>query len=469
MNLILIVSDTLRRDHLGCYGSPTVQTPNLDRLASESVVIDRAYSCSFPTLPCRAEMFTGRFVFPYLTWGPLPQDQVVLADVLAADNYTSAIVTDNPHMFSPGYWYTRGFHSSIRVRGQYHDNFASRDQEIRWPCAPEKMGSDPDGKLKQYLRNASVRQTEEDWCAPQVVREAVHWLEQNRHRGRFFLHVDIFDPHEPWDPPRRFADLYDSGSNAGDIVRPNFGSTDKYTPEELKRIRALYAGEVTHMDECVGRLLNAMDALGLREDTVVVFLSDHGILLGERGLIGKSDGKRESLRGWPLYREISRVPMMFRVPGLKPGRRDCFAHPGDVGPTLLELSGIKIPETMRTASLAKVLRGEQERVRDVAVSSWSLRDWSVYRPSVIRTDEWSLVFWRSGVRPELYHLPSDPGETRDVFPENSGEARRLHARYVQFLRDNETPAKNLWPRRWLVTWGNPAARQGVPQVEGARS
>jgi arylsulfatase A-like enzyme len=464
MNLVVIVSDTLRRDHLGCYGNTWIRTPNLDRLARESLVLDRAYSCSFPTLPCRAEMFTGKFVFPYLNWGPLPQGEVVLSQVLADARYTCTIATDNPHMFRRGYWYTRGFHSCLRVRGQYHDDFQPSTREFQWPCPPEKLGKDDDGRLKQYLRSAAARESEEDWPAPQVAGAAVRWLEENHRRGPFFLHVDMFDPHEPFDPPREYADLYDPDGGGHDIIRPDFGSAAKYSAAELRRIRALYAGEVTQMDRCVGRIVEAIDALGHRDDTVVAFLSDHGILLGERGLLGKSDGKKESLRGWPLYPEISHVPMMYRVPGLRPGRRQAFAHPGDVGPTLLDFAGVKIPDTMRASSLAGVLWGEEERVRDVAVSSWSLRDWTPYRPSVIRTDEWSLVFWRAGIRPELYHLPSDPGETRDVFAENVGEARALHARYVQFLRENETPPKNFWPRRWLVTWGKPQSLLAAPQV-----
>ena len=209
MNVVVIMCDTLRRDHLGFYGAKSMHTPALDRLAEESVVFDRAYCSSFPTLPCRAELFTGRFVFPYLNWGPLPAREPVLSEVFAEAGYTSTMVTDNLPLCRPGYGYDRGFHSRIRIRGQWYDKFQPDTREFTWPCPPEKLQDSGNGRIHQYLRNVSIRRSEEDCFAPQVVREAVHWLEQNHDRGPFFLYVDIFDPHEPWDPPAHYVDLYD--------------------------------------------------------------------------------------------------------------------------------------------------------------------------------------------------------------------------------------------------------------------
>src|SRR5438270_844814 len=180
MNIILIVSDTLRRDHLGCYGSKSVLTPNLDRLAEEAVVFDQFYSGSFPTLPCRAELFTGRFVWPYLDWGPLPAREITLAEILADAGYTCALVMDNRH------------HA----------------------------------------------------------------------RAPFFMHLDVFDPHEPWDPPRHYVDLYDPGYDGPGIINPITGDANRYSAAELRHIRALYAGEVTMVDRWLGWLLEAVDSLG---------------------------------------------------------------------------------------------------------------------------------------------------------------------------------------------------------------
>jgi arylsulfatase A-like enzyme len=139
-NLIVVVADTFRRDHLGVYSkdeggrrkaegeAPKAnlhpssfilhpsRTPNLDRLAAESVVFDQAYACSFPTLPCRAELFTGKFVFPFLRWGPLPAGETTLAQRLGGARYHTAVIGDNLPFFRPGYGYDRGFQTRIHQK-----------------------------------------------------------------------------------------------------------------------------------------------------------------------------------------------------------------------------------------------------------------------------------------------------------------------------------------------------------------
>jgi arylsulfatase A-like enzyme len=203
-----------------------------------------------------------------------------------------------------------------------------------------------------------------------------------------------------------------------------------------------------------------MERLGLADETLLLFMSDHGILLGERGLVGKKGRIRRDIRGWPAYPEIARIPMMIRAPGIAPRRSDALVHPGDLAPTALDLLRVTRPSSMKTASLAPLLRGEVDRVRETAVSSWSLQGWSAGRPSVIRTEEWSLAYWRAGLASELYHRATDPGETRNVIREYPREARELHSRYLEFLRRNDTPAKHYYPRRWLVG----GAGAGEPDV-----
>ncbi len=450
MNLILIVSDTLRRDHLGCYGKLGAHTPALDRFARDAVVFDEAYSGSFPTLPCRAEIFTGKFVFTYLNWGPLPRSEVLLSETLAAAGYTCAMVTDNLPLCRSGYDYARGFHSLLRVRGQLYDNYAPLEGPVAWPCDPAKLGHGPDNRILQYLRNVAGREREEDYFAPRVIQEAIHWLEQNHRRSRFYLHVDIFDPHEPWDPPAEYVALHDTVGDGDDVIRPNMGPADAYSDADIRRMRALYAGEVTMVDRWLGRLFDTLDALGRREDTVVAFLSDHGLFLGERGRLGKLGKSEHNVKGWAPYWELSQIPLLIRAPGIAPARTRAFAHPGDVSPTLLQLAGVPIPPTMRTGSLVPVLRGEQDRIRDIAVSSWSLRGWSVHRPSVARTDEWSLVYWRGGVPPELYHRPTDPHEEHNVYSTHRTEARDVHRRYLSFIRAHGAGLGHSLPRSFGV-------------------
>ena len=455
MNLICIISDTMRRDHLGCYGAKSMQTPNLDRLAAQSVVFDRAYCGSFPTLPCRAEMFTGKFIFPYLQWSALPPKEVTVAEILNDHGYHCAMVTDNLHLCRERYDYARGFHTRIRVRGQWYDNYQPADAPFTWPCSQDKLAHCDNGRMQQYLRNTEIRRGEEDFFAPRVVREAIHWLERNHDRSPFYLYVDLFDPHEPWDPPQRYLDLYSTpGDQVERIIDPVPGPADRYSEKNIRDINALYSGELTLVDTWLGRLLDAVEALGRQDDTAVLFLSDHGMFLGERGLLGKMGGRGQGLVGWPTFWELAHVPYMIRLPGVAPARSRAFVHPGDVAPTLLSLAGLPIPAQMTAADLTPVVRGEVDSVRDMAISSWSLRDWSVHRPSVLRTDEWTFVYWRVGVKPQLFHLPSDPGEEHDVFTENVSVARELHRRYVAFLRDNGVTSQNYWPRSKMWVFGS---------------
>lgn len=460
MNVVLVVIDTLRRDHLGCYGSKTVLTPNLDRLAEESVVFDGCYAGSFPTLPCRAELLTGRFVWPYLDWGPLPTTETTLAEVLGPAGYHCALFTDNLHLARPGYGYDRGYHTRVHVRGQWYDLFVAAPTGEQGRGGEGKPGSgdgeklgQPD-RLAQYRRNVAERRGEEDYFPAQVIGQAARWLEEQGRQTPFFLHLDVFDPHEPWDPPARYRELYDSDYQGPPLILPVMGPAARYSREEIRHLRALYAGEVTLVDAWLGRLLDTLDRLGLREETALFVLSDHGVLLGERGLIGKM-GKTLSagVKGWPLWPELSHIPLLARIPGVRPGRAPGFCHPGDVMPTALELAAVPRPERVRARSLVPQLVDPSVQAREVAISSWSLRDGSRCRPSVLRTREWAFHFWRTGIRPELYHRPSDPGEEVDVLARHPAVARTLHARYVRFLHEHQAPARNYWPRRFLFNGG----------------
>jgi arylsulfatase A-like enzyme len=470
MNVILILCDTLRQDHAGGYGVGRAQMPCLDRLASQSIVFDRALSASYPTLPCRAELFTGRFIYPYLTWGPLPRGEVILSQLLGEAGYDTALVTDNPQLLQRHYQYDRGFATRIRIRGQIKDDYVTEPVPVTLPCAPEKT-SNKDRAL-QYLRNTSRRRSEQDYCVAQTMEAAARWLESNARRGPFFLMVDSFDPHEPWDPPQSYVDRYDPGYEGEKIFFPRYISADFYTEPELRHMRALYAAEVSMVDYWLGHLLARVDEMALWENTAVIFLSDHGFYLGEHGLVGKMGEKARVLRGWPLYREVTAVPMMICLPGVAPRRCSAFVHPGDLMPTILDLAGVARPDRVQAPSLLPLVRGEVESVRDVAVSSWSFRNWSPHRPSTVWTDEGSLVYWRMGIEPELYHLRSDPEQCRNVYAGHRDVARELHGQYVRLLQELGTPPSHYWPRRFLWTkpWGaaNTAGVYSAPQVRRAR-
>lgn len=138
-NLIVLVCDTFRRDHVGCYGAAGVATPNIDRFAHESVRFDAAYACSFPTLPCRVELFTGKFVFPSVRWGPFPAHETHLAERLNRAGYHTALIADNLPFTRPGYGYDRGFDTRIHIRGQWYDTWAPVRPDVTLPADPGEL------------------------------------------------------------------------------------------------------------------------------------------------------------------------------------------------------------------------------------------------------------------------------------------------------------------------------------------
>jgi len=475
MRIILIVSDTFRRDHLWCHGNAWISTPNLDRLAQSSFIFDHAYTGSFPTVPHRAELMTGRFVFSYYDWAPLPVNEVVLAEVLGEAGYITMMIADTPHILQDGYHFDRGFSGWQWIRGQENDRYMTDPIEVELPCAAHKLRR-PDETVRQYLRNVSQRVEESDYFVAQTMSAAARWLERNYKCENFFLYVDTFDPHEPWDPPRWYVDLYDKGYDGEEVIYPAYGPCNYLTAAELKHIRALYAGEVTLVDRWIGHLLRKAEDLGILEDAVIIFTSDHGFYFGEHGLIGKGIIDENGFEAVPLYMEMVRIPLLIHLPHAQKFRRiDAIVQPADLMPTILELAGAEDPGTMHGRSLLPLLRGEKQALREYAVSSWPIIHGPGARRSTITTREWTLIYggrWvdsgetaetalvdsirrrerlkgGSDVRPELYHLPSDPEQCENVFDKHREVAEQLHREYVQFLESIGTPEEHLQYRREL--------------------
>jgi len=444
MNVILIISDTFRRDHLGCYGNDWIHTPNLDKLARQGVMFDHAYTGSYATVPCRKDVVTGRWTFPWTGWSPLERDFKVMSEVIGAAGYTTQLVVDTPHILKDGYNFDRGFSGWHWVRGQESDRWITdRHYGTKLPAAPEKLRN-PESTVPQYLRNVSRRQTEADYFAPQTMTWAMDWLRANYDLGPFLLYVDTFDPHEPWDPPQHYVDLYDPGWEGDEVIYPKYGKQDYLTERELKHTRALYAAELTMVDAWVGKLLDTIEELGLFANSLVIFTTDHGFFLGENGLMGKG--------GNPLYGVLSHIPFLARLPGGQQGVRcQHFVQPADLLPTFVDVTGAQDPGTMHGLSVRPLLEGKNREDRACAVSSTALvgeRD-QLNGESAITDREWRLVYRGPEGKSELYHLPEDPGEEHDLMVEKRGEAERLLELYVQFLRAIQAPQQLLERRSRL--------------------
>jgi arylsulfatase A-like enzyme len=374
MNAILLISDTFRLDHLAAYGSPPpwghpghegepfVRTPNLDHLAGQSALFDRFYVSSYPTVPCRYDLLSGRFGFTTRGWQPLESGDVLLPELLAAGGVTPTMIFDTPMVATDSYNYTRGFAGWDFVRGQHGDRYVVDPTEITLPSAPHKVkaGTGP------YLRNTAFRKSENDWMCAQTCTRAMEWLERNRKSEGFVLWVDMWDPHEPFDAPEFDLDRYADPAFRGDrVIYPRYGRPDYMSDAERDFVRASYAALVSSVDRWVGRLLEKLQTLRLDESTLVLFLSDHGHLFGDHDLQGKPSGPLGK-----LYEVTTRVPLLIRHPeGLGAGARiDGIAQHPDIAPTILDFFGLAVPEGMHGRSLVPMLGGNHADGRPFAVS-----------------------------------------------------------------------------------------------------
>ncbi len=449
MNIVLICADTLRADYLGCYGNDWTHTPRLDALAAESIVFDRYYAASFPTMPNRADVFTGRWTYTYTGWQPLADEEVLLAELLRGAGMKTLAAVDTPFFIGKGYNYDRGFDEFVRVPGQAVDERA---------------------------RLASLRRFEEDCCACATMVEAGRLLEHYR-KDRFFLYVDTWDPHEPWNPPPWYVERYLAGYD-GRMVAPCYRryQDQGLTEDDMKVARATYAGEVSMVDRWVGYLLDKLESLNLARNTAVIFVSDHGFYFGEHGgLFGKLVGSggtygsvekaTQVTQTWfrsPLYEQLTRIPLIMRVPGIGHSRTDGLASVVDLMPTVLELAGVRPPDVVQGRSVLAA-KDDSWPGRDVLFSSTPLlslrqttrlvddfiRGVLEYQPVSIREKRWNLHYAAVGEAVELFDLDNDPGQERNVASEHGDVVERLHARFVEHLRECPTAQVHLRERERL--------------------
>ena len=459
MNVIWIVADTFRRDHLGAYGNTTIRTPSLDALAATAVRFDRHYSAGFPTMPTRADHQTGRWTMSFMGWEPLPAGVTTLAEILARQGMHTAASVDTPYYLRGGMNYDRGFQSFYMNTGQ----------DTLWSLIPEP------GYHNEALDVRAAWRSEADRNAPKTFMSAMRWLEQH-YKEDFFLYVDTWDPHEPWDAPAYYTELYWPGYD-GELVLPVYGNwhdVPGYREEQLRKGHATYCGEITMVDTWAGFLLRMVENMGLAEKTVVIFTTDHGFYFGEHGgLFGKMSSDKypdgtlrpydEPGSQWsysPLYEEIVHLPLLIRAPGVPPGCYTGMSSAVDVMPTVLDLLGLGIPGFVQGRSLAPGLRDPEAQGRDFVVSSLPfanvgdpvhsvdnlLRVLTEPPVTTVTSGEWSLLYSPLPGISKLYNLAADPSQSDNVIERQMEVASELHQKLVRFMRETDVPERLLNPR-----------------------
>ena len=436
-NVVLIIIDSLRKDHIGAYGNRTIHSPNLDALAKDSLLFTRAYPESIPTICARRAIHTGRRSWPFYDWKPpkgediilqgwepIPLDQTTLAQMMQAAGYGTYFITDTMHQMKPSYDMHRGFDVFDFFRGQTTDNY-----KPIWTAPEDKVsqalmkGNIPamTGQMRQYFANVAGRQTEADWFSPMVFTQAADYLELLSENGPFFLTVDSYDPHEPWDPPEKYVKMYDDEPyNLKEPFSVIYGPSDYLTPRELERMKARYSAEITMMDRWLGRFLDKMEELNLFENTLLILLSDHGVAHGEHGYTGKPD--------YVLWPEITDIPFFIRHPeGKGAGETsEYYASTHDVAPTILGYLGIEPSQELDGQDLSVLTEGEEPGARPHFTLGYNDHVWT-------RDDRYVMFSTNQGEESFLYDIQEDPDMQNNLATSQPNTVRRMFEGYV--LRD----------------------------------
>lgn len=445
-NIILIISDTFRWDNLRDRATMPVNTPMLDKFMDERAIsVEGMYMNSFPTIPHRTDLTASKVGWLHYPWQDrLKSSPNHIPEILRKSGYISQLICDCPHLFNANF--NIGFDAAFVTRGQEGDKpLLHFNDPIETVMPHNKTRSAPMYKghsLADVHRwtNRGMKYESETFPA-RTADITVRWLEENHEADPFFLWVDFFDPHEPWDPPEYLVKKYDPDYKGIPMIHPNYGHSTDYTDAELKNIKAHYAAEAELVDTHVGRILKKIDDLQLWDDSIVIFTADHGHLIGEHGRVGKSNISDGDDRYWPIYPTIAHVPLLIAGGDIKGGSSlDLMAQPVDIFPTVCDLADVSADpaEKFEGKSFAEALKSNGSH-RDYVVSGSFAGDDKLQAGSsvpFITDGEWGLAPIGSDGECELYHLKEDPyGECNlaDKYPEKVSELKnKLKEHLIKF-------------------------------------
>ncbi len=470
-NIVLIWTDEQRADTMACYGNDHVKTPHLNRLASESVVFNTAYCAQPLCTPSRASILTGRWPHQHgciRNNTALARDVPTVAEMLPKE-YLSAYY---------GKWHLgdevvaqRGFTEWCSFEEEYRPYYSKPEYLdtmsdyhhflLENGFRPDKTAADG---ARIFSRGFSAVMAERYTKASFIGREAARFIRDRsaaRSTQPFFLSVNMLEPHMPFFGP--LNDVYDPDALP---VGPTFAQkpgenapwrnrflADRYeadghscyplkTEDDWRRLRANYYGLVSLVDSAVGTILDSIADAGVENDTIVVFTSDHGEMMGDHGLLAKT----------VMYEESIRIPLLVRVPGAAPRVVDGRVSQIDLLPTLFELAGAPVPEHLSGRSRAGVIHGTDDLGANDAVVEWNPAIASDEGDTATGdgADRLARQTWRTVISPdgyklnltrddtcELYDLNADPYEQKNLYDDADRRAvrdrltERLHAWQAQ--------------------------------------
>ncbi len=455
-NILFFCADEHTRGALGCYGAPFIKAPNLDRLAASGCRFAAAYTNSPLCVPARAAMITGRYVHQIGCWDnghPYHGTPIGWAHLLRHRGYRTVSIGKNHFRSTDD---DNGFdeeHLPMHVRWGIGDLFGMlRKERATYPNLgadrktapndPSKIVFGP-AMMAEVAGSGETNHTEYD---RQITAAACRWLAQDAPKLKgepWALYVSMVAPHFPLVAPKKFYDLYRPESLPWPIhyekdERPKhpvvralmeiWNYDDFFNREKLLRARAGYYGLISYLDDNIGQILNALDQQGFRNDTLIVYTSDHGEMLGNKGIWSTS----------ALYEDSAGIPLLLSGPGVPKGRTVVtpVSHV-DILPTLLEASGgLDEAQNERPGRALNGLIRREEPTR--YVFSEYHAGGSITGCFMVRFENWKYIHY-TGYEPELYDLAADPHEGNDL----SGDPAYRQIRYLceRLLRSIVDPKK----------------------------
>ncbi len=427
-NILWFCSDQQRTDSLGCYGSSFMHTPNIDRLSASGVTFKNAY-CQAPTCtPSRASFLTGRYPSTVHCEQNeefrIPATERLLPKILSENGYVCGLSGKlhlsavHPDWFPNG---ERRIDDGFGVFNWAHDSYD------KWPTSQyqlwlasqgQKVRQDPipDIPHGEAFFGTDSEYSHTKWC----VDRAMDFIEKSHsHKKPFFFCCDVFDPHPPFDPPedcyRRMCERIDAIPDCryveGELDNKPMAQKIKHVAKrydfpamdenERKHVKAAYYAQVENIDAHFGRILDLLDRLGERENTLIIYSADHGEMLGDHGMFTK---------GGFYYDELTRVPLILSWPGHLPAGM-CYsglAELIDIFPSILEMLGLEPSFRVQGKSIWKGLSEGCETPKEYVLCQ------SIRSAEMLRSSDYKIVRYVSG-EAELYDLKNDPGEVNNVY------------------------------------------------------
>jgi len=402
-NTLFLFTDDQRFDTIHALGNNEIITPNMDSLVDKGVSFTNAYIMgglsAAVCMPSRASLLTGRSCFRIVNSGrSIPNDHITLPELFKQAGYIT---------FGTGKWhngkasYERSFSTGAKIM------FGGMSDHYKIP----HYDFDPTGKYNNESQFLSQNKHSSEIYAG----AAVEFLQNYDNEKPFFMYVSFQAPHDPRDMPAKYLAMYDPEKRTlpenflpqhafdnGELkVRDELLASFPRTPQEIRKHIAAYYAMITHLDDQIGRILSALNKNGFEENTIIFFSSDNGLAVGQHGLMGKQN----------VYEHSVKVPLVICGKGVpKNERRDVLCYLWDIYPTLCDLAGLSIPNSVEGKSFAQTISDGSKKNRDAVLFAYK----NFQRG--LRMDQWKLICYniRGEKRIQLFDLKSDPREINNL-------------------------------------------------------